>query len=204
MSESVEGSRANQAVSALAAFLEEELGFPFARHWAHPDRKGKANRPVGAVTYLRSTFTLEGLEEFEEPAVGEGAVVTKMGVEELSLQVDIWERSLDDRFETHGKLERLFETGENSQEGALLLDIGQALIRYTRTGMQFSDTALRAGNRDWRMTLELNAVADILVTEYFPLMDIVVRLRREGFVDPPPPSNTLGETLTEQDFRPEG
>lgn len=204
MSEQVEGSRANQAVTALAAFLEDELGFPVARHWAHPDRKGKAVRPVGAVTYLRSDFTLEGLEEFEEPNVGDGAVITKMGIEELSLQVDIWERSLDDRFITQGKVERLFETGENSQEGALILDSPPSVIRYTRTGMQFTDTALRAGNRDWRMTLELNAVADILVTEYFPLMDIVVRLRREGFVDPPPPPNTLGETLTQQDFTPEG
>lgn len=206
MSEAVQASRANFAVTGLAQFLEEQLGFEFARQWAHPDRNPKASGlPFGSVTYLRSDYDLQGREEFEEPAVGDGAVMTKLGIEEMDLQVDIWAKTMDDRFVIQEQLNRLFETGEETDDGALFLSQGVGVrVRYTRQALQFQDTAASAGTRHWRMILDLQAVADIVVVEYVPLMDIVVRLRREGFVTPPPVSNTLGETLTEQDFRPEG
>ncbi len=207
MSEEVTGSRANIAVTELAQFLEDKLGFQIARHWAHPDIVGKSTRPLGAVTFLRSTYELQGTEEFEEPATGESAIITKLGIETLELQVDLWAPTIDDRFVIHGQLERLFETGEESNDGMLFLSMPQGAgtdIRYTREGVEFNDTPQRAGTRDWRLTMDLTAVVDITVTEYVPLMDITIRLRREGFVTPPPPPNTLGETLTEQDFKPEG
>lgn len=213
-------SRTQRTVAALAAHLQAILAtfgdVKIHRQWAAPEAKLKGNVPSGCVTALGSRRELDGAEAFGED--GEGRTLTRLGSQLITLQVDIWATSIDQRFEIQAAIEEVFDRSDGNDEsddsegadpGTLSLTLSDgAGATFTMGDERFEDSAETAADREWRYSFDCEGDVDIVVAEHLPTMNLAIRVRTEDDRRKTPEQipagiNVFGVELTRTTFRPE-